>query len=118
MRRRLELPLRSVAALLAALCLLAQAPAARADALDDARARGLVGERLDGYVGLVDPSAPDAVKTLVEEVNKRRAQHYATIAQKEGTNATAVAALAGVKLVERAPAGQFVMDASGNWKKK
>jgi uncharacterized protein YdbL (DUF1318 family) len=40
------------------------------------------------------------------------------IAKKDGTNATAVAALAGAKLVERAPVGQFVMDASGSWKKK
>jgi uncharacterized protein len=118
MRSRLEASLRFAAALVAALCVVAYAPAARADALDDARASGLVGERLDGYVGLVDPNAPDAVKTLVEDVNKKRAHHYETIAKKEGTNATAVAALAGAKLVERAPAGQFVMDASGNWKKK
>jgi hypothetical protein len=118
MRRRLALPLRTCAALLAALCLLAHAPAARADALDDARARGLVGERPDGYVGLVDPDAPADVKRLVEDVNRRRAHHYEGIAEREGTNATAVAALAGAKLVERAPAGQFVMDAAGNWKKK
>jgi uncharacterized protein YdbL (DUF1318 family) len=29
-----------------------------------------------------------------------------------------VAALAGAKLVERAPAGQYVMDSSGKWRKK
>ncbi|MBW2493361.1 MAG: DUF1318 domain-containing protein, partial [Deltaproteobacteria bacterium] len=29
-----------------------------------------------------------------------------------------VAALAGAKLVERAPAGQYVLDSSGNWLKK
>ena len=118
MRSRVETSFRLAAALAAALFLLAHAPAARADALDDAKASGLVGERLDGYLGLVDPNAPAAVKTLVEDVNKKRAHHYETIAKKEGTNATAVAALAGVKLVERAPAGQFVMDASGTWKKK
>jgi hypothetical protein len=119
MRSRLEASLRFAAVLVAALCVVvAHAPAARADALDDARASGLVGERLDGYVGLVDPNAPAAVKTLVEDVNKRRAHHYEMIAKKDGTNATAVAALAGAKLVERAPAGQFVMDASGSWKKK
>jgi uncharacterized protein YdbL (DUF1318 family) len=118
MRSRFEPRLRLAAALLAAIVVLAHAPAARGDALDDARARGLVGERADGYVGLVDANAPAAVKNLVEEVNQKRAHQYETIALRNGTNATAVAALAGAKLVERAPAGQFVMDASGSWKKK
>ncbi len=118
MRSRLEASLRFAAVLVAVLLVVAHAPAARADALDDARASGLVGERADGYVGLVDPDAPAVVKQLVADVNRRRAHQYETIAKKNGTNATAVAALAGAKLVDRAPAGQFVMDASGNWKKK
>jgi uncharacterized protein YdbL (DUF1318 family) len=118
MRSRVETSFRLAAALVATLFLFAHAPAARADALDDAKASGLVGERLDGYVGLVDPNAPAGVKTLVEEVNRKRAHQYEMIAKKNSTNATAVATLAGAKLVERVAAGQFVMDASGTWKKQ
>jgi hypothetical protein len=117
MRSRIELPVRLAAALLASLCL-SLAAAAQASPLDDAKARGLVGERADGYVGVVDASAPADVKLLVEDVNKRRAHEYEAIAKRNGTNATAVGALAGAKLVERAAPGQFVMDASGSWKKK
>ena len=103
------------AAILGSLCL---ALAAHASSLDDAKARGLVGERPDGYVGVVDPNAPADVKRLVEGVNEKRAHEYATIAERNGTDAGAVAVLAGAKLVERAPAGQWVMDASGKWTKK
>lgn len=116
MRTQLARTPRLAAIALAAL--LSLAPAAHAASLDEARASGLVGERPDGYVGLVDPNAPGEVKSMVEEVNKKRAHEYETIAMKNGTNATAVGALAGAKLVERAPAGHFVMDATGKWKKK
>jgi hypothetical protein len=54
----------------------------------------------------------------VAEVNRRRAHEYESIAKKNGTTASAVGALAGAKLVARAPAGQLVLDASGKWKKK
>lgn len=118
MRSWLEPSLRLAAAFVAALFVFAHAPAAYADALDDAKTIGLVGERVDGYVGLVDPNAPAEVKSLVEDVNKKRAHQYEGVAKKNGTNATAVAALAGAKLIERAPPGQLVLDASGKWKKK
>jgi len=117
MRSRIGLPLRLAATLLALLSF-SLAPAAHAAPLDDAKARGLVGERPDGYLGVVDPDAPADVKLLVEDVNEKRAREYETIAKKNGTNAAAVAALAGAKLIGRAPAGQWVMDASGSWKKK
>lgn len=118
MRSRLEPSVRLAAAFVVALLVFAHAPPAHGDALGDAKTLGLVGERADGYVGLVDPNAPAEVKSLVEDVNKRRAHQYEGIAKKNGTNATAVAALAGAKLVARAPAGQLVLDASGKWKKK
>jgi uncharacterized protein YdbL (DUF1318 family) len=117
MRSRLVLRLRPAAFLLAALLLCPLASAASAS-LDELKTQGLVGEQLDGYVGVVDPNAPPEVQTLVAEVNRKRAHEYESIAKRNGTTATAVAALAGVKLVGRAPPGQFVMDASGKWKKK
>ncbi len=92
--------------------------AANADILDDAKAAGQIGECVDGYVHLVDPNAPDAVKALVKDVNDKRREKYASIAKTRGTSLENVAALAGAKLVERAPAGQYVKDSTGKWRRK
>jgi uncharacterized protein YdbL (DUF1318 family) len=83
--------------------------------LDEAKAQGLVGERPDGFVGIVDPKAPAEVRALVEEVNAKRREAYAQIAKKNGVPFDAVAALAGKKLIEKTPPGQWVMDEKGNW---
>ena len=108
---------RSIAALLALLLAFATplTAGAGADALDDAKAAGQVGERSDGSLGVVNPSAPTPVHELVARINRGRAKHYAAIAEKTGTSAAKVAALAGQKLIARTPTGQYYMDASGSW---
>ena len=98
--------------------LLFGALAANAATLDGAKAAGQIGEGVDGYVHLVDKSAPAAVKALVKDVNNKRREKYAGIAKERGVSVEDVAALAGAKLVERAPAGQYVMDSSAKWRKK
>jgi uncharacterized protein YdbL (DUF1318 family) len=115
MRRERRL-LRSAALLLAALLSLA-APAS-AGPLDDAKAAGQIGEGLDGYLHLVEGSGPADVKALVQDVNGKRKAKYQSIATQRGAPLPEVAALAGAKLVERTPGGQYVRDASGSWKKK
>jgi len=92
--------------------------AASAATLDGAKAAGQIGESVDGYVHLVDQNAPAEVKALVKDVNGKRRARYEGIAKKRGATIEDVAALAGAKLVERAPAGQYVMDSSGKWRKK
>jgi uncharacterized protein YdbL (DUF1318 family) len=105
-------------ALISALVLtLAAGPALAAD-LDGAKAAGQVGERVDGYLGLVDEDAPDDVKALVERVNTGRREKYGQIAAKRGVPLEAVAVAAGAKLIERAEPGHYVMDEEGNWKQK
>ena len=86
--------------------------------LDDAKAAGLVGERIDGYLGVVDSGAPADVKALVEQINAERRAKYAEIAQKQGAPVQAVAQIAGEKLIERAGGGQYVMGADGQWRRK
>lgn len=105
-------------ALVAALLLLAAAPDAWAEDLDAAKAAGWVGERPDGFIGLVSGSAPPTAKQLVDDVNIRRRQKYIEIARQNRTVFDAVAALAGAKLVERTPPGQYVMTPDGRWLKK
>jgi uncharacterized protein YdbL (DUF1318 family) len=98
-------------------CALALAAPARALDLDEARQQGLLGEQADGYVGVVAAKSPPEVVELAEQVNARRRAHYAEIASRNATPIEAVAALAGKKLVDAAPAGQWVKP-DGAWVKK
>ncbi len=91
---------------------------AHADALGDARAAGWVGERVDGYLGLVKPAAPGDVKALVADINAKRRAKYQGIADANGTSLRAVEVIVGRKLIERARPGHYVTDASGRWVRK
>jgi hypothetical protein len=91
---------------------------AQAGPLEDAKAERLVGERIDGYVGVVDSGAPGSVKSLVNQINAEREAKYAEIAKKQGAPVAAVAQIAGTKLIERAPKGEYVMGANGRWQQK
>jgi uncharacterized protein YdbL (DUF1318 family) len=108
--------LRTVAALFLALGL--SAGPARAASLDEAEAAGLVGEKIDGFVGVVDANAPADVRAMVDRINAERLAKYADIARKQGTPTDAVAKIAGQKLIERTPKGQYVLGADGQWRKK
>ena len=109
----MKLVLRVVATLL----LLCALPAA-AQSLDGAKAEGLVGERIDGYAGVVDANAPGAVRAMVDQVNAERRAKYAEIAAERGTSVEAVAQIAGQKLIERASPGEYVLGADGQWRQK
>ena len=91
---------------------------AQAGPLEDAKAAGLVGERIDGYLGVVESGAPGDVKRLIEQVNAERESKYAEIAKKQGVPVKAVAQIAGEKLINRAGGGEYVMGADGQWRQK
>jgi uncharacterized protein YdbL (DUF1318 family) len=111
---------RSIAAWLVFAVLLALASAVPAGSLEleSAKARGLVGERADGFVGAVPANPSAEITSLVDDVNAKRRARYQEIATRNGTPLDAVAALAGEKLIQRTPAGQWVTDAEGNWYQK
>jgi len=88
------------------------------DPLAAAKAQGLVGERPDGLVGFVAGSVPADVRALVEQINAQRRQKYADVAASTGQSLAQVQAVAGDRLVQATPAGQFVMNAAGRWVKK
>ncbi len=104
-----------IGAMMVLLCL---ALPAAAQSLDQAKAAGQVGERIDGYVGVVDANAPDDVRAMVDRINAQRRAKYAEIAAERGTSVQAVAQIAGEKLIERAGKGQFVLGANGKWRQK
>ena len=100
---------------LLALALLMASLSALALGLDEAKARGLVGETVNGYLGAVE-SGPE-VNALVAEINAKRKAEYQRIAQKNGIDLTTVEALAGKKAIDKTPAGQYVR-IEGAWIKK
>lgn len=102
--------------LLSALALFVSAPA-MADALDDALRNGSVGETARGYIAPVKgPTA--AVTQLVNSINARRRAKYNDIATKNGLSLQQVESVAGSRIIQRAPAGTYVQDAGGAWRKK
>ena len=111
-----KLPRSIMASLMLALVSLITIGTAQAGPLDDAKAAGLVGERADGYVGAVTGDA--GVQELIDEINAGRKAKYAEIASKRAAPVDAVAAIAGKKLIERTPAGQYVMGSDGQWQRK
>jgi len=91
---------------------------AAADALDDAKAAGLVGERPNGFLGLVRPNAPSSVRAMVDSINAQRRARYADIARRNNATVRDVGVLAGRKLIGSARAGTYVIDPSGAWRRK
>lgn len=114
MTRRLALATIALAAAFA----IAPGSGARAQSLASAKAAGLVGERADGYVGIVDPSAPGNIVAMVQKINGKRREKFKGIAAKNGTSLQAVEAIVGKKAIKRAKPGEFVMDSSGRWRRK
>ena len=76
-----------------------------------------MGERPDGLVGAL-PDSPAAARALAAEINAQRLARYQDIARGNGTALDKVQAVAGEQLVERTPAGQFVMTPAGQWRRK
>jgi uncharacterized protein YdbL (DUF1318 family) len=91
-------------------------PAAALD-LDAAKARGLLGERPDGYVEVVDAGASPDVRALAQDVNAKRRVAYEKVARQNGAPVADVAKIAGKKLIDNAPSGAYVK-LDGKWVRK
>ncbi len=103
--------------LLAAATLTVGPRAARALDLSQAKSNGWVGERRDGYLGVID-GAPAEARALIDGINQERRAAYNSVASSNGVPLNQVEALAGQKLIERAAPGDFIMDAAGRWIRK
>jgi len=97
------------------LCLAAVAPAF-AMSVEEAKTKGLVGEKANGYLGVVNPASQEA-QSLTNEVNKKRRQAYEDIATRNRTQLDAVEALAGEKAIQNTKPGHYV-EGPGGWTKK
>ncbi|MGE0624922.1 MAG: YdbL family protein [Pseudomonadales bacterium] len=97
--------------------LLMVASAAFAADLQQAKRDGLVGERADGYLGLVRESVPKDVVDLVKDVNAKRRAEYERIAESNSLTLEQVQALAGRKAIDRTEAGGWILQ-NGGWQQK
>lgn len=86
--------------------------------IQTARSAGVIGERIDGYLGVVGSADAEVVRK-VQDINNRRRALYEKTAAETGTTVQQVARIAGEKqLAERVQPGEFYMDESGSWKQK
>lgn len=95
------------------------APASAGDPqIEAAKSQGVVGERIDGYLGIVDGGADAALMRRVQDINNKRRAAYDDLAKDTGTTPEEVARVTGEKLIAQAGPGSYIMDSSGSWKKK
>ncbi|ATG17537.1 TPA: YdbL family protein [Providencia alcalifaciens] len=100
-----------------ALCSTLSVFSAFALTVEEGKSHGLVGETLSGYLAVIDQNSDNA-KQLVERINAERKNRYAEIADKNGLKTNDVARIAGQKLVDRAPTGEYVRGINGQWVQK
>ena len=86
--------------------------------LDQAKSQGLVGEKLDGYLGAVMQPASAEVKNLISDINEKRKEKYSSIAKQSSTDLATVELLAGKKAIENTEPGKYIELTVGKWVKK
>ncbi|MBI1393307.1 MAG: DUF1318 domain-containing protein [Alphaproteobacteria bacterium] len=86
--------------------------------VEAAKANCIVGERLDGYLGVVaGQTASGEVKREIDAINLKRKAAYAQLAADRGVTIDATAAIAAKQLIERSASGHCVQDDGGVWVK-
>jgi len=84
-------------------------------ALGQAKASGQLGEKPDGYLGVVQSSGQ--AEEIASQINQARHAEYHRLAQKNGISVSDVEAIAGKKAIEKTPPGQIIQ-LNGSWVKK
>lgn len=90
---------------------------AQSPLVDQARAQGVVGERYDGYLGVVGAGSP-ALRSAVGAVNIQRRSLYSGLAVRKGATLQEVGLTAGCQLLERVAVGQAYLLSDGGWRRR
>jgi hypothetical protein len=90
------------------------AMAQRDPAYAAARANGQVGEKMDGYLGIVGAATP-ALQAMVDDINIRRRAVYAERAQAENATQESYALTAGCVAIARTEVGEKYQAPDGSW---
>jgi uncharacterized protein len=110
-----QLPL--LAAALVTLAVPASAPAQDPAAILAARRAGLIGERYDGYLGLVNPNASAELRRQVAALNIRRRSLYSNLAARKGVSPEEVGITAACSLLRRIGVGEYYLLGQGGWQR-
>lgn len=99
---------------------LAQAQTQNAKSIvDKALAEGVIGETVSGYLAPVSgATVSQGIRNAMNEINIGRKSVYTRLARQQSLSVEVVAALTGEKQIAKAPAGQKVLDRSGQWRTK
>ena len=103
--------------LLAMLSLAAPAPAQESTAIINARRAGLIGERYDGYLGVVSPNIPAELRRQVSAINIRRRSLYSGLAARKGVSPEEVGITAACSLLRRIAVGEYYLPGQGGWRR-
>lgn len=103
-----------VAAALIAGLVAAPAMAQRDPAYDAARASGQVGEKMDGYLGIVGADTAE-LRRLVSDINIKRKAVYASRAQANNATIEEYALTAGCEAISRTSPGEKYQAPDGTW---
>ena len=107
--------LRATAALaLAGAVLASPALAQRDPAYAAARAAGLVGEQMDGYLGVVGSGTPE-LRAMVNDLNIKRKAVYAQQAQAQHATVEEYAFTSGCLAIARTVPGEKYQAPDGSW---
>ncbi len=100
--------------LLAVLALPAPAMAQRDPAYEAARQSGQVGEKMDGYLGVIG-SQPAAIQNMVADLNRQRRENYTQRAQAQSVTLQEYALTQGCILISRTASGEKYQAPDGSW---
>ena len=100
--------------LLAGLTIPAPLLAQRDPAYEAARKAGQIGEKPDGYLGVVG-GQPSAIQKLADDLNIKRRANYAARAQAANATLEEYAFTQGCILVSRTVAGEKYQAPDGSW---
>lgn len=95
----------------------AAAPAQSPAAIVQARQAGLIGERYDGYLGIVTPRPSDDLRRQVQAVNIRRRALYSGLAARKGVTPEEVGITAACSLLRRIGVGEYYLPGEGGWRR-
>ena len=100
--------------LLAALALPAPAMAQHDPAYEAARQSGQVGEKMDGYLGVIG-SQPATIQNMVADLNRQRRENYTQRAQAQSVTLQEYALTQGCILISRTAPGEKYQAPDGSW---
>ena len=95
----------------------APATAQSSPVVASARAAGVVGERIDGYLGYAAPPSR-VLRSQVDAVNIRRRALYIALARRRSVTPQEVGIAAACELLRRVAVGEAYMLADGVWRRR